>query len=83
MRGPKTRPEIIDMLGMSMNHSAQIEKYLLQFRASGCLYRDSINERGEELLAWQPLLFSRPDAPDSGGPWARRHGRACLRRVAP
>lgn len=62
MWGPKPRAEIAEAVGVPLDKSSLLNKYLKQFRASGCIYVQGFTKLGREVFAWQPKPFEVPDA---------------------
>mgnify|MGYP000078273826 FL=1 len=62
MWGPKPRAQTAEAVGLSIEKSGLLNKYLQQFRASGCIYVHGFTNLGREVFAWQPKPFEVPDA---------------------
>lgn len=62
MWGPKPKVKIAEAVGISVKRTRSLDKYLDQFRASGCVYVQGYTPRGRELFAWQQKPFELPDA---------------------
>jgi hypothetical protein len=62
MWGPKTRAEIGKALGVASNHTPNLQKYLDEFRQSGCIHISGWTTRGAEVYGWQTKPFKLSDA---------------------
>jgi hypothetical protein len=62
MWGPKPRAEIAEAVGFTIKRTGSLNKYLDQFRASGCVYIEGFTKQGREIFNWQPTPFELPDA---------------------